>query len=909
MSLAGIWYLDCAGDARRGYEGRHLVPGGTNFALGHGAMENAKNPAASYNVYSTPTPGEYIFQSQYNGMYVGMPAGSGLVCASFSSPAQAQPLIPTPYHGWGGEGGDAIILYLPDGVQYLGQRDDGMWTWQTDKGGIGYLFWHGALIPTSWSFSDILAGKGTGGFTLNYAKLTYQEFPPHTDLRGIDFSGAVLDGATLDWCDLTEAKFGATLDWRDPTEPKFTNYCSLKRAHLNYAILVGAVFDEANLTGAQLFQPKWNDVKAVGAILDEAAFTAATLTPAFMPRASLKKTFFVNSTINGGDFSNCDLTSVGSDPTVVSTQSQPVLFNGAKLNFSLIGHNWEWMDLRNATVYRLPEPLSSSTTQLKATGAKLSGLNQGSLKGVTLEHAVLDYSLLDGLDLSGADLTGASLIDASLHGATLTNTKLPGANLSGSQLGKLGHLFTLPSSAQAAHAGQVSVLAPFFKQNGITLSSNATIQTLATNRVWQLNDAGNHVAYTIRLQTQSGNRQVLTVYAPVLPASLVNAYLPNATLTGANLYGAPANGIQFYGSNARIDGSAILEGAQLNNSNLCNLNLTQAELLGANLSGSYLFNAKFNKANLTPSPVFGAANLSDANLQGADFTDAQLYGANLSNAAVAVKVPTRAVPNQGGVYLFSLPYADGDTNTLQQYTGELNAAASEFSLNPDGDQAKLQQYVSALKANDLAPLKPAFLKHQPPIILSDNAQIQTVEVGDIWQIVDGAQSYTLWTDPDENGNTELYAAPSLTKTQAAFNHKNMTLRWQASAAVDTAGQQWLLDNDSENPQNFSTGYVKFIVQLNGSVLDVYGTAVRIERLGDNNQLQMDTETCNVTVIAVTNMNSDTICPNGTALGVNQKTGGVQWDTKWLRATAPPKPPTCVPTDYSWCPQTQTTNRP
>ena len=121
----------------------------------------------------------------------------------------------------------------------------------------------------------------------------------------------------------------------------------------------------------------------------------------------------------------------------------------------------------------------------------------------------------------------------------------------------------------------------------------------------------------------------------------------------------------------------------------------------------------------------------------------------------------------------------------------------------------MQQYVSALKANNLDPLKLAFLKHQPPIVLSNNAQIQTVEVGDIWQIVDGAQSYTLWTDPDENGKTELYAAPSLTKTQAVFHQNNMTLRWQASVAVDTAGQQWLLDNDSENPQNFSTGYVKF----------------------------------------------------------------------------------------------------
>ena len=133
----------------------------------------------------------------------------------------------------------------------------------------------------------------------------------------------------------------------------------------------------------------------------------------------------------------------------------------------------------------------------------------------------------------------------------------------------------------------------------------------------------------------------------------------------------------------------------------------------------------------------------------------------------------------------------------------------------------------------------------------------------------------------------------------------MSLRWQASASIDKANQQWLIDNDSENPQNFSLGYVRFILKLDNGVLDVYGTAVRIERLGDKNQLEIATETCNVTVLTVTNMNGETICPNGTKLSTNQNTAGVQWDERWLRASAPPAPPTCVPTNNSWCPQTQT----
>jgi len=85
------------------------------------------------------------------------------------------------------------------------------------------------------------------------------------------------------------------------------------------------------------------------------------------------------------------------------------------------------------------------------------------------------------------------------------------------------------------------------------------------------------------------------------------------------------------------------------------------------------------------------------------------------------------------------------------------------------------------------------------------------------------------------------------------------------------------------------------------VLDVYGTALRILRLGDNNQEEFSTETCQITILSQTNMNPNTICPNGATLKVNQDRSGKIWDTLWLRAAAPPRPPNCVPTDFDWCP--------
>jgi uncharacterized protein YjbI with pentapeptide repeats len=687
------------------------------------------------------------------------------------------------------------------------------------------------------------------GVDLSNCKLANADFS-NCNLTNVNFSASDLSGATLTNCNLTGADFSGT--------------------NLSGANLVGSTFTGTNLSSANL----------VGAVLtgDDLSTVIANPIPQFYTRPL----------------------------TPPSAANPRTNLAGCRLNQSLLANDWSMLDLAGATILGLSSPVSSAANPLQAKYSILKGLNQNNLSGLSIQSVSFDDSWLDGLDLSHSDLSNASFIESSLHGANLTNATLKGANMTGAQLGSLSRLFTLATSFETdlnAGPGVDASLSGQFRQNGITLSSVATLNTLTANHVWELTDAGNNITYTIRLETQTDSPQLLCVYSPATSASLVNAYMPNTILTGANLYGITANNIQFYGSNAKIDGSAILEDAKLNNSNLSNVNFTQAQLLGANLSGAQLFNAKFNQANLTSSASGGSADLSNSNLQGADFTDAQLYGANLANAAVAINTPTTGNPNQGGVYLFSLPYM-GDATTVQQYMAELNAASTEFSLNPQGDMATLRKYVTALESNNLGALKIPFLELHPPVRFSPAAQIETVTVGSVWQIVDGQSSFTLWTDIDETGQTELYAAPSLTHTQAAFGQRGLILRWQASAAIDTANQQWLIDNDSENPQNTSTGYVKFIVKLNGSVLDFYGASIRITRLGDNNQLTYDTETCNITKLTATNMNGDTICPNGVKLSVNQSESASNWNM-WMRASAPPAPPTCVPTNNSWCPPTQT----
>lgn len=857
------------------------------------AFTTASIDDAVFNLYAGVGGGQFIMQA--NAL---APAAASWVQCVPADPATA--IVPT--------------ATLDNASSFSAQANG---TWTNLLFGETLLYASGLFMPYLYwlTFGDVNYGDADFSVTVKTQPLTaYQQ---SRSAAGADFSNIDLAGVDLTGIDFTNANFnGATMDGSTGLAAStsfagatFVN-AQLDGVNFSGCDMTGADFTGASLKGA-VFNPQTTLVAAkfVNVDLSNLDLTRCLMTDADLTGATITGLNLRGTPLSGAVLAHLDFTTVNSaaltDPPILrGSSSRLTNLSNAKIPFALFNHDWQWIDLTNATIPDLPQSISTAAATLRAAGARVSGLNGNVLNGVCLQAAVFDNASLDGLGLTGADLTGASLIDASLHGTTLTNATLTGATLTGAQLGASSPLFPLPASIVAAlNAGQVAPLIPLFQQNGIALSSTATLDTLAPDRVWALNDAADHAVYTIRMETRSDNTQVPVVHAPAVAASLTGVYMPDAVLTGVNLYAVLASGAQFYGSGARIDGSAILEAAQLNDANLSGLNLAQAQLFGANLSGSHLFNAKFNDANLTPSASGVAADLSETNLAGADFTDARLYGANLSNAAVAVAVPTQAVPQQGGVYLFSLPYPP-DTHTVEQYVAELNAAAGQFSLNPDGDPATLQTYVAALTQGDLTPIAAAFLSQQPPIVLSSQAQLDVIDPGTVWQVVDQPASYTLWTDVDENDATELYAAASLTLTQAAFHQNGVTVRWQAGVSIDTAGSQWIVDNDSENPQNFDLGYVRFIARLEGAVLEVYGTAVHVERLGDDNQLQIDTETCNVTLLTATNMDGNTVCPNGVTLGVNQAAGGVTWDEEWLRARTPPSPPTCVPTDYSWCPQGQ-----
>src|SRR6185369_8569720 len=248
----------------------------------------------------------------------------------------------------------------------------------------------------------------------------------------------------------------------------------------------------------------------------------------------MKKTILNNCTPTGADFAGSvlaganlnqvDLTGVLTNAPLPEFYVKPLqppspdnprtTLNGSVLKQSLLGIDWSMLDLSGTTIVDLPNPLSSQANPLQVKYSILTGLNHNNLSDLHLQYAVFDHAVLDNVNLNGADLSNASLIQASMHNTVLSNATLQNARMNGAQLGSLGQLFNLPAGFESHLKAGPKVddaIRDQFKQRGIVLSAEATINTQADGRVWQLNDVGNRIMYTIRLET-TDSASVLTVY-------------------------------------------------------------------------------------------------------------------------------------------------------------------------------------------------------------------------------------------------------------------------------------------------------------------------------------------------------------------------------------------------------------
>src|SRR5678816_4374311 len=84
FSFIGVWNMKTSNGYLSTYGNDHVL-----WGAGQGNMQD---PVNAFNVYATPN-GTYIFQSQLNGMYLGLCANSELACCNIPAPSQAQQFV------------------------------------------------------------------------------------------------------------------------------------------------------------------------------------------------------------------------------------------------------------------------------------------------------------------------------------------------------------------------------------------------------------------------------------------------------------------------------------------------------------------------------------------------------------------------------------------------------------------------------------------------------------------------------------------------------------------------------------------------------------------------------------------------------------------------------------------------
>lgn len=154
------------------------------------------------------------------------------------------------------------------------------------------------------------------------------------------------------------------------------------------------VFQETDLTGADLTGADMHSADLTNAILRASILTDARLSGADLTDADLNGANLDKAWLNSAQLTDASLTRVQ--------------LNGAFLNSAIL------------------TGASLNGADLVGTQLTLANLRKADLTGANLTEADLTGANLTGADLTGADLTGADLTGANLHDTRLTGAKLQG---------------------------------------------------------------------------------------------------------------------------------------------------------------------------------------------------------------------------------------------------------------------------------------------------------------------------------------------------------------------------------------------------------------------------------------------------------------------------------------------------
>lgn len=772
--------------------------------------------------------------------------------------------------------------------------------------------------------ADLSGGKFAPGTAFHNATADHADFS-HAMLDDCDLSGM-----TLTWARLTNAQMdGIDLSHSDLSHATGTGARITGSRNLAHAVFDDGGFDRADFAGASnIMSTSFRGCSLVGA-----SFKGCSVTGSM-------------------DLTGADLTGAYlSNPADGTTDIYP-----NQLTFdhttTFEATTMQYLDL---TGYDL-----SATNLVRAdlTGCKLDRAN---LTMTNLGFAVLDgVTVTGGVAMHGANLTNASLEGADLTGAQLgavgqrfrvprtdpdfatLHTALVAAD--GAGVAKVfmahgqaleGQVWVRPSTFTPDTAWQVgaqNLPLPFLVvlQGSGPSSSLAAYQptppaVLSNAFMVNVNLSGANLfgvrASGAQLYSTVGrsvnlNRAVVDGLQ-VNNANLGSIDLSQAALNGVNFDYAILTGADFTGATIGIDSN----GGQ---TSFNGTNLQAADFTGATLQNVIFANAACAVANPNDSSTFAGVWLFTMPARTAGLVTDQL-----DSAVGTATVPTELLPTMqaSGPVPPGLAAALADaglkvaadallvvmtTGTYWHITDGAHHYVVFESVSDDyapalgvarGDSYTVDAtcYLDLSLEPSLAngPMAPAVADALAAegIALSSGAKVTVAQFPKVWQVVSGADLWTLWLMFDSSAlgaDTRLAARPAIDNLVAAFGSSSIALSAQAVVTALPSGG-WLVDNDSENPFNAARGYIQYaLLPTPDGGIDVYGHWMRIVRATGQSTQQFFNIPCDTTQLTSRSLagSPNTVCPNGGTVTSNS-TAGVPF-SQWLRARLLPTPPVCVP---------------
>lgn len=772
-------------------------------------------------------------------------------------------------------------------------------------------FPQGTPFQTAVAPNATFAGASLVDCQFGSATLTSATFSK-AKMSGVDLNGADLSRATLNEADLRQAANLANATFSDGTlqNADFGGTLNIYQTSFAGADLSGANFagasvtgsmdiTGANLTGATLCNPPDSVTVFPGYLRVDAKtnFSRATLTYLDFSGYDLTDLNFAHADLTGCKLDNAQLdrTNFGFATLDGASITGGVSMHGANLaSASLRG-----ADLTGAQLGAVSQLFRVGSTAA-AYDAFLAALRNGDATGV---KAVFDANK--------RPLTGAVTIRAMVFAPDTAWQVQDASNQYSVLLETLGgdtslDVYQPTTPAVLANAFLVDIDLKAANLFGVR-ASGAQLYATAGNKV-NLNQAKVN-----GLQANNANLGGIDLSQ----ANLAGCNFDYAVLTGADLSGASLS-VDANGGQPSFNG-ANLQGANLGSATVRDVILANAAVAVVNphdpaaAAGVWLFGLGPEQASLivpqldaaSPDPsatppdpehVFAIPiellpTLTTGSVPRglvAAFAEA---GIKLAPDALLIVLTTELFwqVRDGAASYVVFRSVDTDYRpALGVATGTSYTVSADFYL-PLSVEASFRNGLAATSVRD------AFASAGTP--LGTAATVTTGQHPIVWQVITGADTYTLWIVFDSSVlgvDTTITARASIPNVISMFGESSIALSTRASITRIGSGG-WTIDNDAENPFNTARGYIEFNVLPNaGDGLDVYGSVIRIVRASAPGVQEYTNIPCAPTQLSIRELGAaaNTVCPNGATVAANQG-DGLPFE-QWLWASYLPRPPVCVP---------------